>query len=950
MNLASRIKRLHPRHSLVAQISYAFAGVSLVLSVVLGYYAAEMSRQQIEQDQGESFVRRARNIVDALDRGMFERYREMQIVATLDDIRDPVVSVDKKRAILEKLQQNFDAYAWIGICDKTSKGIVGTGKYLEGKDLSKRPWCKNGRDKPFVGDVHDALLLAKLLPNPSGEKFYLVDVAAPVLDAKGVSQGVLCGHIYWRWAEEILNSKQQDGIEILLLSRDGLTLAGPEPQQSEMAKFAPTTWQSINSKVKQDSYLRDTWQNGKQYLVGHAHDIGYRNYPGLGWIVVVRQNADIAFAPARALQKRIWFVGLSLGILFTLIGGLMARRIARPISRIAAAADKVAAGQLDYDAPQEAGDGEVAHLSEAIHTMVNNLTWEIIERKNAEEQLRLAAAVFANNSEAIVITDAVNNIVRVNDAFTRISGFSERDVLGKNPRIFASGKMGRDFYHHMWTDFLQNDGWSGEIWNRRKNREIYPEWLILSLVRDEAGKITNHIAIYSDITDRKREEERIQFLANHDVLTGLPNRFLLADRITQALAFADQHHVKVAVLFVDLDHFKNINDSLGHDIGDELLKQVAERMGKCLRRADTIARLGGDEFVILLPEVGSENEVAFAAEKILEAFNTKFNVADYQLSITPSIGISLYPDDGKDSITLLRNADMAMYRAKDEGRNMLQFYRPEMTLHITERLELEMQLRYAIEKHELFVLYQPQFLASGQIGGMEALLRWQHPTLGLISPVRFIPVAEESGLILEIGEWVLRETCMQGRIWQAQGFKVVPIAVNVSGVQFKRGQFVERLRLILNESRFDPQLLEIEITESVLMELGEDSLTIMHALKSFGVQLALDDFGTGYSSLSRLKSFPLDFLKIDQSFVRDIHTDPDDAAIVRAVLSMAHEMNIEVIAEGVENQAQFEFLRDLQCEKYQGYLFSEPILPQAIEHFLQRADHVEANESEGCAD
>ncbi len=931
------IRQLHPRHSLVAQISYATALVSIVLSVVLGYYAAAMSRQQIEQELGASFARRAQSIVDVLDRGMFERYREIQIVATLDDIRNPSIPVEKKRAILEKLQQTFNAYAWIGICDTQGLGTVGTGKYLEGKDLSKRPWCTQGRDQPFIGDVHDALLLSKLLPNPSGEMFYLVDVAAPVKDARGTLQGVLCGHIFWKWAEEVLDSKKAEGIEILLLSRDGLLLAGPEEGRSKMSVLAPNTWAAVSSDSLRKDYLRDRWSNGNKYLVGFARDSGYRDYPGLGWVAMIRQDEATAFAPARALQHRILLAGIALGLMFTLFGAYMARRIARPISRIADAAEKVATGNLQYDAPQEAGVGEVAHLSEAIHAMVDNLTREIRQRKQAEEQLRLSAAVFANNSEAVVITDADNNVLLVNDAFTRITGYTGDEVKGKNPRIFSSGKMDREFYRGMWDSLLSNDGWSGEIWNKRKNGEIYPEWLILSLVRDETGKVTNYIAIYSDITERKREEERVQFLASHDVLTSLPNRFLLTDRINQALAFAERSQAKVGVLFIDLDHFKNINDSLGHDVGDDLLRQVAERMGHCLRRADTIARLGGDEFVAVLPDAGTEREAAFVAEKILEVFSEKFVVGGHLLSITPSIGISMYPDDGLTPVDLLRNSDLAMYRAKDAGRNTLQFYRPEMTIHINERLQLEMQLRRAIENRQLFLAYQPKVdIVSGRMAGMEALLRWQHPEMGLISPTRFIPIAEESGLILEIGEWVLREACMQGRMWQAQGYDVVPIAVNVSGVQFRRGECVQRLHTILNETGFAPGLIEIEITESVLMELGGSGDQVMQDLRALGVRLALDDFGTGYSSLSRLKTFPLDALKIDQSFIRDIGTDPDDAAIVRAVLSMAHEMNLRVVAEGVETTEQLEFLRKLRCTEYQGYLFGTPVSAGEFAHYLRR--------------
>jgi diguanylate cyclase (GGDEF)-like protein/PAS domain S-box-containing protein len=932
------MRKMLPRHSLVAQISYAAALLSIVLSVILGYYAADISRRQIERDLGETFARRAQNIVDALDRGMFERYREIQIVATLDDIRDPRAPTAKKRAILEKLQQTFNAYAWIGICDMQGNGTVGTGKYLEGKDLSKRPWCTQGRSGPFIGDVHDALLLSKLLPNPSGEMFYLVDVAAPVKDKHDRLQGVLCGHIFWRWAEEMLDSKKAEGIDILLLSKDGLVLAGPEKSRSELSALAPATWQAITGNGTHKDALRDRWADGKQYLIGYARDAGYRDYPGLGWTAMVRQDEAAAFAPARALQQHILFAGVALGLLFTLIGAYLARRIATPISQIAHAADKIASGSLTYEGPETAGSGEVARLSHSIHTMVGKLTDEIRERKLAQDQLRLSAAVFANNSEAIVITDEDNEIVMVNDAFTRITGYAADEVLGKNPRIFSSGKMDQLFYQQLWQDYLRNDGWSGEIWNKRKNGEIYPEWLILSLVRDHTGKVTNHIAIYSDITERKREEERIQFLANHDVLTQLPNRFLLNDRLTQALAFAERNQAKVGILFIDLDHFKNINDSLGHDVGDELLKQVAARMTLCLRRTDTLARLGGDEFVAVLPEIGAEQEAAFVAEKMLESFSEPFSVRNHQLSITPSIGIGIYPDDGTAPVDLLRKADMAMYRAKDIGRNTLQFYRPEMTQHITERLQLEMDLRQAIARNQLFLAYQPKVdLMSGQVVGLEALIRWQHPVRGLVPANRLIEVAEESGLILEIGDWVLHQACMQGRLWQAQGYVAVPIAVNVSGVQFRRGQCLKRIRAILNDTGFSADLLEIEITESMLMELGAAGQKMLTELRQLGVRLALDDFGTGYSSLSRLKTFPLDCLKIDQSFIRDIGTDPNDAAIVRAVLGMAHEIGLKVVAEGVETQQQLDFLRQLRCEEYQGYLFSRPVTPQEIERHLQRA-------------
>ncbi len=929
------LEKFYPRNSLVARISYATALVTVVLSVVLGYYAGAMSRAQIEKDLGKTFLSRSQHVVDVLDRGMFERYREVQIVASLDDIRNPLVSVDKKRAILEKLQTTFDAYAWVGICDADGKGLVGTGKYLEGKDLSQRPWCNKGREGPYAGDVHDALLLAKILPNPSGENFYLLDVAAPVTDANGILQGVLCGHIYWKWAEAELAGKNDEGIDVLLLSRDGLVLSGPEPARAEMSKLAPAIWSRLSATPHAHDAFLETWPSGKQYLIGHAHDVGYRDYPGLGWTVLVRQDADIAFAPARALQQRILLLGAALGVLFTLIGAWLARRIAQPISEIARAADRVAAGALDYSVPVVAGNDEVARLSSSIHTMVNSLAWEIMERKCAEEELKLAATVFANNSEAVVITDAHNNIIRVNDAFTRITGYADTDVIGCNPRMFASGQNSKGFYQRLWRDLLQNNGWSGEIWNKRKSGEVYPVWLILSLVHDDAGNISNYIAIYSDISERKQAEQRMEFLASHDALTQLPNRYLFTDRFNQALATAQRKKTKLALLFIDLDYFKNINDSLGHDVGDVLLEQVARRMSHCMRRSDTLARFGGDEFMAFLQDIQSENGAARMAEKLLASFERPFEVGVHLLSISPSIGVSLYPEDATDSVALMRNADLAMYRAKAAGRRAIEFYRPELTLSINERLQLEMQLRHALERRELFLVYQPQVdVLTAKVIGVEALLRWQHPALGLIAPMRFIPVAEESGLIVEIGDWVLRQACLQIKAWQQQGLRLVPVAVNVSGVQFKRPDFVARVTAALHEMQVDARWIEIEITESVLMELGENSLTVMNALKALNLRLSLDDFGTGFSSLSRLKTFPLDVLKVDQGFVRDITTDANDAAIVRAVLGMAHEMGIHVVAEGVETREQLDFLEKLRCESYQGYLFSRPVPPEQIAQYL----------------
>ncbi len=932
------LKKLHPRHSLRAQISLATAAMVMLLSVAIGLYAADISRSQIEQTEGVAFALRAKSALDVLDRGMFERSREIQNAAILDEIRDPGVPLAHKRDILERLQATFNAYAWIGICDVQGMGLVGTGQYLEGKDLSRRPWCNKGRDGYYIGDVHDALLLSKLLPNPSGESFYLVDVAAPVKDRNGLLQGVLCGHIYWKWAEEVLDSKKTPGKDIFLVSKSGLVLSGPAKPQSKLAELSPGAMQAISDHKNGSGYQLVKWDDGKTYLVGYARSSGYREYPGLGWVSLVRQEADVAFAPARRLQMHIVLVGGALGLLFAWLGWLMAGRIARPISRISIAADRIAAGDLACDVPVQQGGGEVAHLSAAIHDMVQNLTREIMQRKLAEQGLRLSAMVFENNTEAIMITDDAQHIVMVNHAFTEITGYQSDEVLGKSPKILASGRHSKDFYETFWKSLDTHDLWRGEIWNKRKNGEIFPEWVTISVLRDEQSRITHYVAVYLDITERKQEEERINYLANYDVLTGLPNRYLLTDRLEQALSSAQRNQGKIAVMFIDLDRFKNINDSLGHDIGDALLKQVAERLRGCLRRSDTIARQGGDEFVAVLTEFNSADEVIFVAEKMIETLQEKFTLDAYQLSITPSIGIGVFPEDGETTVELLRNADLAMYRAKDSGRNNFQFYAPEMNVKAVERLRLETGLRAAISQQQLMVYYQPKVnVASGEMVGMEALLRWQHPEMGFVSPAVFIPVAEESGLINEIGDWVLRQACLQARLWQAQGYNIVPIAVNISARQLKQGNLHAQIMTILRDAGLDARYLELEITESMLMDMGELGLAVIEHLHNAGITLSLDDFGTGYSSLSRLKNLPLDRLKIDQSFVRDIVTDPDDASIVSATAVLAHALGLRVTAEGVETQEQLDFIKSLHCEEYQGYLFSRPVPAAEVERFLQRS-------------
>jgi diguanylate cyclase (GGDEF)-like protein/PAS domain S-box-containing protein len=556
-----------------------------------------------------------------------------------------------------------------------------------------------------------------------------------------------------------------------------------------------------------------------------------------------------------------------------------------------------------------------------------------LARSNAE--LCQAATVFENTKEGVMIADAANRVVAVNRAFVEITGYGADELIGRTPEVLRSSRQDEAFYRRIGEAIKEHGHWQGELWDRRKNGEDYPAWLSISVVKDDDGQVTHHVSVFSDITVLKESEARLDQLAHHDPLTGLPNRLLLNARAEHALARARRNEKQMAVLFLDLDRFKYINDTLGHPAGDLLLQQVAERLRKCVRDEDTISRLGGDEFTILLEELDDAGAASTVARKILGALSEKAVLFGREVFVTCSIGISLYPRDGEDIVTLFKNADSALYRAKDQGRDTYQFYTEELTTLAVERLELENDLRHALETGELLVHYQPQVnLRSGRITGMEALARWQHPRRGLLMPADFIPLAEETGLIVPLGEWVLRTACFQAKAWLDAGLSTAPVAVNLSPRQFRQKDLVERIAGTLQESGLPPDHLELEITEGLVMFNVEASVTLMGRLKDLGVRFSIDDFGTGYSSLSYLKRFPIDKIKIHQSFVQNITTDPEDAAISSAIISLTHSMKRKAIAEGVETDAQREFLLSHHCDEIQGHHFSKPAPADVIERLL----------------
>ncbi|MBK7675918.1 MAG: EAL domain-containing protein [Candidatus Accumulibacter sp.] len=551
--------------------------------------------------------------------------------------------------------------------------------------------------------------------------------------------------------------------------------------------------------------------------------------------------------------------------------------------------------------------------------------WRIVNQRRAEDAQRLAASVFSASTSGICIAAADQRIVSINPALTAITGYSSDEIIGQTPKLFSSGRQRIAFYREMWNCISVRGVWRGEIWNRRKNGEVFPAWLTITAVRNGDGVVTHYIGSFYDITERKRSEEHINFLAHHDPLTRLPNRTLLDNRIRQAIARSRCNDDHTAVFFLDLDRFKLINDTLGHDTGDRLLARIAELLTEVLRETETVARLGGDEFIIVVPGLTDVTSAATLAGKVLEVVSSPQIIDERPLHVTPSIGISVYPDDGEDASTLLRNADTAMYHAKERGRNNFQFFTPAMNRVIQERAAIEHDLHSAVERDQFELFYQPQVnCRSGDVTGMEALLRWRHPQRGLISPDRFIPIAEETGLIVGIGEWVLRAACRQARCWRDAGHTDLRIGVNLSARQLQQTDLCEQIVTTLATWQLPPSTLELELTESMLMADTVTATALLHSLAELGIRMTIDDFGTGYSSLAYLKRFPVARLKIDRSFVRDLTTDANDAAIVRAIVAMADSLKMEVIAEGVETVAQLHFLESHGCPEVQGYLFSRP--------------------------
>ena len=566
---------------------------------------------------------------------------------------------------------------------------------------------------------------------------------------------------------------------------------------------------------------------------------------------------------------------------------------------------------------------------------VNIFGLDVTSRKQAEKRLLIDSQVFESASEAVVITDADRRILDVNRAFTAITGYSREEILGENIGVLSSGRHDAIFYEDMWECVRQQGSWQGEVWDRRKNGEVFPKWVSISAVKDEAGRISRFIGLFSDISVMKQTQEQLYEMAHYDSLTGLPNRRYFLDRLRDSIEQGRRTREGLALMFVDLDSFKMVNDNLGHRAGDQLLREVAARIRQCVRESDTVARMGGDEFTVILSQVRTSDSAVIVARKILQRIYEPVELDQKEFFVSSSIGIAVFPDDAQDVEGLLQSADTALYKAKDLGKNGYQFFSREMNRRAVERLTLQTQIRQGIAAREFIVYYQPQVdAASGALVGLEALARWQSPQIGIVSPEQFIPLAEETGLIHELGQLILRAACAQGKRWIDDGIRPMRIGVNISAHQLRRADFVDVIQGGLRDTGFPPQFLELELTESMLIDDVPEDLEKLKRIKAMGIHLSIDDFGTKYSSFAYLRRLPIDRLKIDRSFVQDLPGDERGAEIVSAIIAMSRSLNLEVVAEGVETRVQAALLTEKGCGTLQGYFCGRPFPPESLAAFL----------------
>ena len=869
--------------------------VVFVTAVVLLAYSLWFSREQAIQ-AAETNVRNLAWLMEAHWSASLGRAR-----SSLDKLRAKVRPEAMQQAELHRYEQYLNTDLTIERKESVeikAFHIFGAGGGLMYTSKMDDPWRLNMIEAPCFRKLRDdprqEIAYSRVMKHGADQVESFM-VLLPLRTADGVFLGALGAQVDLAYFERLLAPLEVGARGFLTIWRSddfSLVLRRP-PLPPELARRLPAD-HPMRGVIA--SGLREGVVRTLAYVDGQSRILGVRVLADAPFYVTAGLAEEEVLAPWRT--KRLVFVlaGMLLLVLLWLMRGLL-----------------------------KESKSSVAHATALA--------------QSAEERLKLMASVYEHTSEAILVTDADKRIVSINRAFTTLTGYALADVQGRNPSLLSAGRTLPGEYAEMWRAINESGDWQGEIWDRRKDGSCYPKWLAISTLRDADGAPTHYIGSFTDISDRKLAEQRIHELAHNDALTGLANRFSLDQRLAQAIVAARRENQQLAVMFIDLDRFKAINDTLGHPVGDQLLRNVAERLRACVRASDIVARPGGDEFVVVMTDLtdGATHAVPLMAGKIVRQLSQTHRIDGHELRSTPSIGIAIFPSDGEDAGALMKAADTAMYHAKSQGRANYQFFTEAMNKAAAERLQLESALRQALAREEFRLHFQPQIdIATGAVVAVEALIRWQSPTMGLVPPDKFIPLAEEVGLIEAIGGWVLEQAGRECERLVAGGYPGIRVAVNLSMRQLRKRDIVAVVRRVLQDNRIAPGQLELEVTETVTMDAPETTIGVLRQLRALGVLLSVDDFGIGYSSLARLKLLPIHGLKLDRSLIGDIEIDANDAAICAAAIAMAHSLGLKVVAEGVETGAQLEHLRGLGCDLAQGYHFSRPLPAEELSLYLAR--------------
>lgn len=913
------------RYSLKFRLILIIGCITVTSMALVGQMASRYSREQIQLDQGALLQEVVNNMASRLGQDMNTRAGEIRFLTQMEAIRDPAVPLEKKRHIFEGMRTAYPYYAWIGLTDNQGNILAGTDGLLVGKNVGKREWFREGAKGLYFGDAHDAFLLAKLMPKPKWDDLplRLVDVSAPVVDADGKFLGVICGHLSLDWAfearEALLDNIAGQGIDLVVLNELGKVLMGtPALPSLKVDLSLLESWANLEKGGTAPRVER--WPDGERYLTVATKESVYKAYSGMGWSLIARKGEKQAFAAASNISEIILTLGLVTALLLGSFIWLYINRQLRPLELISSAAQKIQGGDISTHIPKIGGRDEIAIFSRSLSELVASLL-----EKN--EQLRLSERVFEESAQGILITNEKGEIERVNRAFSEITGYAEDEVVGKTPSLLASGCHKPSFYTNMWSVVNSGRSWRGEILNRNKRGEIYPEWLTISSLKSDEGVISHYIGLFTDISEKKAYEEQLLQMANYDALTGLPNRNLLQEHIKGAIDQSAVDAGEFALLFIDLDKFKHINDTMGHPAGDQILKEVSNRFMTRMEEHYTLARWGGDEFVLLIPG-GDSIHAMMASKRVIECLSRPFEIDSAMYHLSASVGIALYPSDSTSVEGLLRCADTAMYKAKQRGENSYQLYESAMNSSVERFLAIDNAMRMALRgnREGFSLVYQPQFTMSGdEVVGAEVLLRWNHPELGIIGADEFVPIAEDSKQINALGKWIFNTAMQQFREYLDHGCPAINLSINCSPHQLLDEEFVNIVDEAARRNGIAPEHVCLEVTESAIMSDERRVLKVLGKLRGLGYSVSIDDFGTGFSCLHYIQKLHPHEIKVDKSFVQSSDTDEDSRNIVAFTVGLAHSMGMSIVAEGVETEQQLEVLRGMGEMTIQGYLYSRPL-------------------------